>query len=53
MRHVLGAVIMLQAEAFGDIFPGCSKIVFDALLDWLESLPPVLAPGRVNAYAFP
>jgi DNA-binding GntR family transcriptional regulator len=31
MRHVLGAVIMPQAEAFGDIFPGCSKIVFDTL----------------------
>ena len=53
MRHVLSAVIMPQAEAFGDIFPGCSKIVFDTLPDWLQSLPPVLAPGRVNACAFP
>ena len=53
MRHVLGAIIMPQAEAFSYIFSGCSKIVFDTLLDWLESLPPILAPRRVNTYAFP
>ena len=53
IRDVLSAVIMSQAEALSDIFPGCSKIVFDTLPDWFESFLPILAPRRVNAYAFP
>ena len=52
IRPVLSAVIMPQAEAFGDIFSRCSKMVFDTPPDRLESLPPTLTPERVNAYAF-
>ncbi|MDA9823665.1 hypothetical protein N9C56_14420, partial [Paracoccaceae bacterium] len=45
--------VMWQTEAFGDIFPGCLKIVFDTLPDWLESLPPILAPGRCECLRIP
>ena len=53
IRPLLSAMIMPQAEAFGYIFSGCSKIVFNILPDWLEDLLPILIPERVNAYAFP